>query len=258
MRKYPSTNMGRAQIGAKPIHCPGTLAGSAGVIPIGDHNPTRRTPWISYLLIAGCTTVFFWQIGLGEQGFRTAVQLWGLKPAQLFGHTLPFPDLPPAWMTLLTSQFLHGGWLHLIMNMLFLFVFANNVEDSMTRPRFLLFYLTCGVLAAGTHAALDPTSAVPMVGASGAISGVLGAYLLLYPRSRILVLVPLIVVWPLLRLPAGLLLGGWFVLQLVQSTTPAEGGGVAFAAHAGGFVAGVLLLPAFKRRDVRLFSQWNQ
>lgn len=228
------------------------------MIPLKDHNPTRRTPIITYSLLAACVAVFFWQASLPEGGFRTVVHLWGVKPAQLLGHVGPHAELPAAWLTVFTSMFLHGGWMHLIMNMLFLYVFSNNVEDSMTRPRFLAFYLLCGVAAAFTQAVLQPTSTVPMVGASGAISGVLGAYLLLYPRSRILVLVPLIVIWPLILLPAGILLGAWFVLQLIQSAAPAEGGGVAFAAHAGGFVAGMVLAPFFKRSDVRLFSSWSR
>ncbi len=236
------------------------LNGIPLLIPLRDHNPTLRRPIITYLLLISCVTVFLWQVSLGESGFRLAIELLGARPAALFGLEVPHhPAMPPAWVTLFTSMFMHGGWLHLLMNMLFLHIFANNVEDSMTRPRFLLFYLLCGIAAAYAHAALNPASPIPMVGASGAISGVLGAYLLLYPRSRILVVVPLIIIWPLLYLPAGLLLGAWFILQLVQSVAlPSDGGGVAFAAHAGGFIAGMALVPLFKRRNARLFNVWNR
>ena len=160
----------------------------------------------------------------------------------------------PAAATLLTSMFLHGGWLHLIGNMLYLWIFGDNVEDAMGHGRFVLFYLVCGLAAALAQAGLDPGSEVPMVGASGAISGVLGAYLMLHPRAHVLVLIPLGILTQLVRLPALIVLAFWFGLQLFQQLSAPPGqGGVAFMAHIGGFVAGMALVPLFKRPRVRLF-----
>ncbi|HEY5790492.1 MAG TPA: rhomboid family intramembrane serine protease [Gammaproteobacteria bacterium] len=173
---------------------------------------------------------------------------FGMIPAVLFDR-VALPDALariPAEVTVLTSMFMHGGWLHLLGNLLYLWIFGNNVEDRFGHLRFLLFYLLCGIAAALAQALSAPGSEVPMVGASGAISGVLGAYLLLWPRARILVLVPLGIIFWTLRLPALVVLGLWFALQLVSSlaTDPGQGG-VAFLAHVGGFVAGMVLLPLF-------------
>jgi membrane associated rhomboid family serine protease len=150
-------------------------------------------------------------------------------------------------------MFLHGGWMHLIGNMLYLWVFGNNVEDSMGHARFTAFYLACGVAAVFAQTLLNQDSTIPMVGASGAISGVLGAYLLLLPRARVLVAIPLGFYFHTVRLPAAAVLGLWFILQLVNTllADPTKGG-VAFGAHIGGFIAGMALIPLFKRRDVRL------
>jgi len=152
-------------------------------------------------------------------------------------------------------MFLHGGWMHLIGNMIYLWVFSNNVEDAMGHKRFIVFYMLCGLLAALTQALLNPSSEIPMIGASGAISGVLGAYLLLHPRARILVVIPIGLLIYTPWIAAYWVLGFWFVLQLVNSMVSAsDTGGVAYGAHLGGFVAGMLLIPLFKYRHVRLFS----
>jgi membrane associated rhomboid family serine protease len=152
-------------------------------------------------------------------------------------------------------MFLHGGWMHLIGNMLYLWIFGNNVEDAMGHARFVVFYVLCGIAAALAQALPSPGSTIPMIGASGAISGVLGAYLLLYPRAQVLVLLPLGLFTRLVHLPAVAVLGFWFVLQLINSAlAPGDGGGVAWGAHVGGFVAGAALIPFFKRRGVRLFA----
>jgi membrane associated rhomboid family serine protease len=152
-------------------------------------------------------------------------------------------------------MFLHGGWMHLIGNMLYLWIFGNNVEDAMGHVRFVIFYLLCGVAAVFAQALPDATSTIPMIGASGAISGVLGAYLLLYPRAHVLVAIPLGFYMRTMYLPAMVVLGFWFVLQLINSALADPGqGGVAFGAHIGGFVAGMVLLPLFKHRNVRLFA----
>ncbi len=226
------------------------------MIPLKDDNPTRHRPYVSWAILALCVLVFFWQLSLGREGFQRAVFTLGVIPATLLGGARLPPELAvvPPTLTLFTSMFLHGGWLHLIGNMLYLWIFADNVEDAMGHIRFLVFYLLSGVAAAFAQVLPDVHSEIPMIGASGAISGVLGAYLLLYPHARVLVLIPLGFFSQVVHLPAAWVLGFWFVLQLVNSLlAPAGQGGVAFGAHIGGFVAGMILLPLFKRRGVRLF-----
>lgn len=218
------------------------------MIPLRDENVTSSTPLVTWALIAACMLAFIWQASLGAQGFNRAVFSLGVIPAVLFGHAQLAPEIaivPPA-VTVLTSMFMHGGWLHLGGNMLYLWIFGDNVEDRMGRLQFLAFYLACGTAAVFAQALPEPQSAVPMVGASGAISGVLGAYLLMFPRTRVLVAVPFGLIIRVLRLPAVWVLGLWFLIQLVSSLmTPAGEGGVAFRAHLGGFIAGMALTPVF-------------
>ena len=172
-------------------------------------------------------------------------------------------DPGPQYLNVLTSMFLHGGWLHLIGNMWFLWLFGNNVEDAMTRPRFLVFYLVCGLAAALAQVAASPASAIPMVGASGAISGVMGAYLVLFPRVRVFTLVPIVFLITTVALPAWLMLAYWMLLQFLGglgSTISPDSGGVAFWAHVGGFVAGVVLVKLFARGDhlaAHRHTQWR-
>ena len=181
----------------------------------------------------------------------------GVIPAYLFKHEIPPTGsyIIPAWMTIFTSMFLHGGWLHLIGNMLYLWIFGNNIEDAMGHVKFLLFYLLCGVCAVFANALPDPASVTPMIGASGAISGVLGAYLLLYPHARVLILIPLFFVMYSVWWPAWVVLLFWFVWQIASSIlyASAEGGGVAWGAHIGGFAAGALLVTFFKQKHVKFF-----
>lgn len=226
------------------------------MIPLHDDNPTTIKPVLTIAVIASCVLVFLWQMSLGTEGGQRAVYSLGVIPAVLLHHA----DLPVdmAWVpptaTVFTSMFLHGGIMHLGGNMLYLWIFGNNVEDSMGHLRFILFYLICGIAAALGQALINPSSEVPMIGASGAISGVLGAYLLLYPRARVLTLIPLGAFSQMVRMPAVVVLGLWFVLQLVNSAAASgRQGGVAWFAHIGGFVAGMVLIPLFKRRDVPLF-----
>ncbi len=224
------------------------------MIPLHDDNPTTLRPVITVTLIVLCAVAFLWQLSLGEAGFAATVRALGLTPAQFFGRVDAGQAAAiPAGTTLFTSMFLHGGWMHLIGNMLYLWIFGNNVEDSMGHGRFVVFYLTCGIAAALAQALPNPDSMIPMIGASGAISGVLGAYLLLFPHARVLVLLPIGVYVRLIQLPAMWVLGFWIVLQVINSlVTQTSGGGVAWGAHIGGFIAGVLLIPLFKRRGVRL------
>jgi membrane associated rhomboid family serine protease len=218
------------------------------MIPLRDENPVRIVPFVTWGVVAACVLAFLVQISLGAPGFNRIIFALGVIPAVLFGHAYLPPEIalvPPA-ATVVSSMFLHGGWLHLIGNMLYLWIFGDNIEDRMGHLRFLVFYLACGVAAVFAQAVPAPESVVPMVGASGAISGVLGAYLLLFPRARVLVLVPLGFVLQVIRLPAVWVLGLWFLVQLLSSLMAPEGeGGVAFRAHLGGFLAGLVLVPVF-------------
>ena len=197
------------------------------MIPLHDDNPTTRTPIVTVALIAACVLVYLWQTSLGPQAGQAAVYSFGFIPAVVFeGVTLPAELFRvPAGLTLLTSMFLHGGFMHLAGNMLYLWVFGNNVEDVCGHFRFLLFYLLCGLAAALAQALPNPASEIPMIGASGAISGVLGAYLLLFPHTRVRVLIPLGLVF-FTTVRAGWLLGFWFIFQLLSGlgTRPAGGG----------------------------------
>lgn len=227
------------------------------MIPLHDDNPTRIKPVLTVLLIAANVLVFFYQLSLGPRQEQALVYQYGAIPAVVVGtRHLPaqLVAIPPV-VSLFTSMFLHGGFLHIIGNMLYLWIFGNNIEEAMGRARFLVFYLVCGVLAALAHIFSNPSSVIPTIGASGAISGVLGAYLLLYPRARVLTLIPLGFFTRLIYIPAGIVLGFWFILQLISGSLGSpEGGGVAWFAHVGGFVAGMALVGLFKRRDVRFFN----
>lgn len=225
------------------------------MFPLQDDNPTRRFPYLTVTFIVICVLVFFWQLSLGQY-MQRAIFSYGMIPASLFGlRDLPIElEAVPAWMTVFTSMFMHGGWMHIIGNMIYLWIFGNNVEDSMGHGRFITFYLLCGIAAAMAQALPNPGSTVPMVGASGAISGVLGAYLLLFPHARVLVAIPFGFYLHITRIPAGFVLGFWFLMQLISSAAAGgQEGGVAFGAHIGGFIAGMALIPFFKEKSVPLF-----
>jgi len=216
------------------------------MIPLRDDNPTTTPPIVTVGIIVFCGVVFLWQQTLRQEAAAIAVYAYGVVPAILFGHdTLPpgIERIPPE-LTILTSMFMHGGWLHIIGNMLYLWIFGNNIEDRLGHVRFVIFYFLCGTAAALAQSLANTHSEVPMIGASGAIAGVLGAYLVLFPRAHVLVLVPLGFFIQLLRLPAMWVLGFWFILQLFQGGLMARGeeGGVAYLAHVGGFVAGIVLI----------------
>jgi membrane associated rhomboid family serine protease len=230
------------------------------VIPLRDDNPSSTPQVVTIVFIVMCVLVFLWQLSFGPQGGQRIVYALGVVPASLLGQGQLPPELSlvSPWMTVFTSMFMHGGWMHLIGNMLYLWIFGDNVEDSMGHGRFVVFYLLCGIAAVLAQALPDPSSTIPMIGASGAISGVLGAYLLLYPHARVLVAIPLGFFLHTMRIPAGLVLVLWFGLQLFSSAMAQPGqGGVAFRAHIGGFVAGMILIPIFKQRRVRLRLPWG-
>jgi membrane associated rhomboid family serine protease len=221
------------------------------VIPLRDENPSRHTPWMVWLLLAGNLAMFVYQIQIRAAGGDDAyVELFfrlGLIPEALTSPGV-WTSMPvPAPLTLFSSIFVHGDFFHLAGNMLYLWIFGDNVEDVMGPFRFLAFYLLCGLGAAATQVAIMPASDVPMVGASGAIAGILGAYALLYPRARVLTLVFLLIFVRIMYLPAVVLLGIWFLMQLLSAGTSA-GAGVAWWAHIGGFVVGVVLVRALAAR----------
>jgi membrane associated rhomboid family serine protease len=235
------------------------------VIPLKDDIPTRRFPIVTVLLIAINVIVYFvfeqgfW--GLGEVGNERVIE-YGAIPIEITdpgtecatvangaaiqcGADVVAPDQAPAWITILTSMFLHGSLLHLGGNMLFLWIFGNNIEDSMNRLVFVVFYLLGGVAALGLQVAMDPNSVIPTVGASGAIAAVLGAYARLYPRARVVTVVFIVIIFTIVTLPALLVLGVWFLLQLLPAFAEPvgnSGGGVAYFAHIGGFLFGLLVI----------------
>ncbi len=222
------------------------------MIPLKDDNPVRTTPFITWGIVAINVAVYFYEVSLPHEGLRELVFRMGLVPAVVTGAARVSGPALPVPLTPFTSMFLHGGFLHLAGNMLYLWIFGNNIEDETGHFRFLVFYLLCGLIAAGTQVAWSPDSEVPMIGASGAIAGVLGAYMLLFPRARVLTLVPIFIFIELIYLPAVLVLGLWFLLQILLSRMADRvQGGVAFYAHIGGFVGGMILIWLFRRRRPR-------
>ena len=217
------------------------------MIPLRDVIPSRTTPYITVTIIVLNALAWFFELSLPSDVLPLFLQVYGVVPAELH---------PP---TLVTSMFLHGSWSHVLGNMWYLWIFGDNVEDRLGHGRFIVFYLLCGIVAALGQVVIDPSSMLPTIGASGAIAGVMGAYFVLYPRSRVLTLIPLIIFWEIIELPAIVLLGLWFLLQLVDAgavavTASSSGGGVAFAAHVAGFVVGMVAVFVFRKREA---STWT-
>jgi membrane associated rhomboid family serine protease len=224
-------------------------------LPLYDDNPIRRPPVVTWVLIGLCIGAFLWQLGQNDPD-AVAYQ-YGMIPAVLFGHAQLQPGLAaiPGWVTIFTSMFLHSGFLHLGGNMLFLWIFGNNIEDVLGGLRYLLLYLVSGVAAAMAQALPDPASDIPMIGASGAIAGVLGAYLMLYPWANVHVFVWIVIFFRIVTLPAWLMLGLWFLMQLLSGLAAgAHSPGVAFWAHVGGFVAGIVLLAVLRPNEARFLQ----
>lgn len=241
------------------------------MIPIGDYAGERRHfPYVNYTLIVINILAFLYEVMQPDAQLIRFITQWGAVPNEIVTGT----DLPPTigvpiYVTLLTSIFLHGGWLHLGGNMLYLWVFGDNVENAFGPVKYLLFYLVCGVAATAAQIAIDPTSTIPTVGASGAIAGVMGAYLVMFPGATVRTLVFLFVFVTVVYLPAILVIGIWFILQLVNGVTSLgapmqDSGGVAFFAHIGGLIAGALLALVLRRRDygrasptmIRGYERW--
>jgi len=238
------------------------------MIPIRDDQPRFSTPYVTYFIIALNLVVFFFELSVGAQSQRALNSLigqFGVVPLH-FDRALAGSgryNLAGESITILTSMFLHGGWLHVIGNMWFLWIFGDNIEDHVGHFPYLIFYLVSGFAASITHILLNYGSNVPSVGASGAIAGVMGAYFVLYPKARVLTLVPLIIFFTFWWLPAWIFLGYWFLLQFLSGTatsiavTSSGSGGIAFWAHVGGFVAGIMLIKVLPERKGRYrYAAW--
>jgi len=218
------------------------------MIPLKDDNPTSGKPIVTYFIIGLCVLIFL--IQLGSHSYKTGQLFYsyGLIPSILMGHNQLPMDLYeiPGWLTIFTSMFMHGGFMHLSGNMLYMWIFADNIEENLGPRKFLTFYILAGIGAAMTQVFMDTHSQVPMVGASGAIGGVLGAYLINYPNAKVLVLIPFGFFSHLIKIRALYVLGFWFILQFISS-----GGGVAYAAHIGGFISGIILILFFNKKIIK-------
>ncbi len=219
------------------------------MIPLGDDIPSRHFPVVTFVLIVVNTIVFLFEVLFEPQANQMA-QMFGATPVRIVTDWIN----PLTLLTLITAMYLHGGWAHLLGNMFYLWIFGDNVEDRMGHRRFFIFYTLCGVLAGLAQVLAMPTSNVPAIGASGAIAGVLGAYLLLFPRARVRTLVPLFFFYTTVYLPAVLVLGGWFLVQFLNGLASlninVQIGGIAWWAHVGGFISGMILMPVFRQRQV--------
>ena len=221
------------------------------MVPLNDDNPTRITPYITYIFITVNVLVFIHEMSLNQSQLNSFFELYAVVPEELTAsfNGVNVNQPVPEWLTLISSQFLHGGFMHVAGNMLFLWVFGNNIEDRLGHFKYIIFYLTCGVLAALAQWFFSMQSGVPSLGASGAIAGVMGAYIIRFPRARILTLIPLGFFITTIRIPAVFFLGFWFVQQAISgvaslgATSDIDTGGIAYWAHAGGFVFGVLFGP---------------
>jgi membrane associated rhomboid family serine protease len=212
------------------------------MIPLRDINPTKRVPVITIILIAINVVVFLYEQTLSARGFQRFVLTYGVTPRSFTDGLITANDA----LTVITSMFIHDGWLHIGGNMLYLWIFGNNIEDRLGMLRFVIFYFLGGFAAAGLQIFIDPTSRIPMIGASGAIAAVLGAYIVLFPRARVQTLIFVFIFIQVVNVPAAILLGWWFLLQLFNAFVSVGGsGGVAFFAHIGGFIAGALLIRLF-------------
>ena len=220
------------------------------MFPLKDDNPTQIRPIVTIILIILCVGIFFFQLSLTDLQNYNIIRHYGMTPINILSNNNSF-----FVFTIFSSMFLHGGFMHLIGNMLFLWIYGNNIEDSMGHFKFFFFYIICGTAAAFLQALVSPNSDVPMIGASGAVSGVLSAYLLLYPKARVSTLVFIFFFITVLRIPAGILIIIWFFTQIINAgLTDPNSPGVAWFAHIGGFCMGAFLIPFFKKRNVKFFS----
>lgn len=225
------------------------------MIPLHDENRPHDAPWVTRTLVVLCIGAFAWQLSVPDDAIAALTYRLGLVPAFLTGAVQPHAGLHALWppLTLLTSAFLHGDVMHILGNLLYLWVFGDNVEDAMGHRRFIAFYVLCAAAAGLAQTLADPASTVPMIGASGAISGVLGAYLLIFPRTRVVLGIPVVFMLVPVRLPAIVVIGLWAGIQLTNAFGT-DGGNVAWFAHLGGFAAGLALAPLLKSSRHPLFG----
>ena len=227
------------------------------MIPIKDNNPTKSFPFVTIILISINAVVFLYQLSLNNVSGKVFVFTYGAIPYELMNSiNLPLTPYIPNSVTLFTSMFLHGGLFHLGGNMLYLWIFGNNIEDSMGHIKFVVFYVICGIAAVFAHTVINPGSKIPMIGASGAIAGVLGAYILLFPRAKVSTLIFFGFFIRIIEIPALIMIGFWIVIQFLSGAMSAgvQGGGIAYFAHIGGFLAGFAFIVFFKKRGVRFFK----
>ncbi|MDT8900010.1 rhomboid family intramembrane serine protease [Anaeroselena agilis] len=218
------------------------------MFPLRDNIPSRSRPLVTVALIVANFYFFYQELILGEAALGGFIKTWGLVPADFIARFAREPFQYATYLPLVSNLFLHGGWMHILGNMWYLWIFGDNIEDCLGKIRFFLFYVLCGVIANAAQIIVDPGSTIPTIGASGAISGVLGGYLMLFPRARIATLIPLFPIFPILQIPALLFLPLWFFIQLQQGALAlfTAGAGIAWWAHIGGFAAGFLLVRIFK------------
>ena len=222
------------------------------MFPLRDDNPTTLFPYMTLFFISICVVIYLVQYL--ELYLPQIIVIWGMTPKSLFSGQSLIVGAPDPIVTLFSSMFLHGGWMHLIGNLLFLWIYGNNVEDAMGHIKFIIFYIACGIVAALTQAFVAPYSEIPMIGASGAVSGTLAAYFLLYPKAKVSTLIFLGIFITVVRISAGFLIAIWFITQLFSAyITDINTPGVAWHAHIGGFIAGLVLLPFFKNKEYKLF-----
>ncbi len=228
-------------------------------LPLFDDNPTNSKPFVSWFIILTCVLIYIWQCTLDDIGAKIILYKYGMIPSVLFNNYNQIPKeflLKIPILSVFTSMFLHGGIMHLFSNMLYIWIFSDNVEDKMGKLKFILFYLLCGFFASVTQSFIDPTSNVPMIGASGGIAGILGAYIILFPKASVRVFLLIIIFFRIVSFPAWLVLGIWILIQFLNAPINiTEDGGVAYFAHIGGFVSGMILIFLFKKPETSLLKE---
>ncbi len=225
--------------------------------PLSDQNPTKNKPIICWIIITICIILFFWQQTLSNENQGKLILSFGMIPSVIFGfRELSYElILIPSELTIFTSIFLHGGWMHLIGNMMYLYIFGDNIEDCMGKFRFIIFFGLCGVIAALSQSYVNLQSPIPMIGASGAVSGVLGGYLLLFPKAKIRVFFWFLIFIKIFNVPSLIVLGGWLLIQFFSFDLNSSDSNIAYAAHIGGFISGMIFIKIFKKKGYNNLSK---